>query len=117
MAPELLKGSRADYAVDWWSLGILVYEFIYGTSPFHTGKKLPFAMQEKILHSGKITFPENINVSFACKEFITLLLRRNPNERLGNKGADEVLQHTWMKAVEFDDDLLLTKKVFSYGKH
>mmetsp|Transcript_84382 Transcript_84382/g.116634 ORF Transcript_84382/g.116634 Transcript_84382/m.116634 type:complete len:97 (-) Transcript_84382:292-582(-) len=77
-APELLADDpRSDITVDWWSLGILVYELIVGVPPFfHKDKHL---MMMKILQAPVMTPGEKsrIVMSENCKSFIVGLLNKN----------------------------------------
>ncbi|KAF8897682.1 hypothetical protein BD779DRAFT_1492082 [Infundibulicybe gibba] len=74
LAPETILGLRGDdAAVDWWALGIITYEFLYGIPPFHDET------------------PEKV-----------ALLTLDPSERLGANGADEVKAHPFFQSIEWD---------------
>lgn len=104
IAPEVIKGCGHTSAVDWWTLGILIYEMLYGTTPFKgTGRNDTFA---KILHTD-INFPHqsapyNGNISSNGKNLIRKLLHKDENARLGSKaGAADVKQHPFFKNINF----------------
>ena len=86
LAPEMLlnRKSREGYgkAVDWWSLGTLMYEMLTGWPPFYN-KNLR-TMCQQILHSD-LHFPRNLECSDEVKDIITKLLSRDPATRLGNE--------------------------------
>lgn len=42
LAPEIIKDKKYSYSVDWYSLGLVIFEMVSGANPFKTGKKLPF---------------------------------------------------------------------------
>ena len=59
LAPEIINNEKYDRTVDWWALGIMLYEMMYGSLPFsHKNQKILF---DKIL-SEKLDFPQSINV-------------------------------------------------------
>ncbi len=97
MAPELLKRKYYDEAVDWWALGILVYEVLLGDVPYddHGGN------YEKLLRGMDkgLVFPEGFNP--ITRDFIEALLHRNPDERLGANGVEEVKNHTWLRGIDW----------------
>lgn len=50
----------------------------------------------------ELKFPATINLSLDCKNLLTALLKKKPNERLGNKGdAEEIKKHPWFKKMDF----------------
>ena len=91
LAPEVFSENMYSGAVDWWSFGILIYEMLYGISPFH-GKN-----GDDIKHNiitGKLNFPSTILVSKEGKKLIKLLLKTNPKHRLGSEhGATDIKEH------------------------
>ncbi|ELP92263.1 protein kinase, putative [Entamoeba invadens IP1] len=101
LAPEILKGTGHGAAVDWWSLGILIYEMIVGIPPFYDDDVS--IMYQKILKS-QPHFPKNI--SYDAKSVIMGLLEKDPNDRLEGK---DVIEMEWFKDIDFDK--LLKKEV------
>lgn len=99
LAPEIVKDEGHGFPVDWWTLGILVYELKTGRTPFlHKNTH----QTTKLIKSGKIIFPDPIKhkipMSDEMKDFITKLLTKDPSKRLGTKSNKEILEHPW-----FDD--------------
>jgi len=97
LAPEVLKGHGHGIAVDWWSLGTLLYEMMTGLPPFYAQNVN--VMYQKIL-SGELRFPNYI--SEEAKSLLEGLLTRDPAERLGTKGGDEVKAHPWFSDLEWE---------------
>lgn len=79
LAPEIVQGLGHDKAVDWWSLGILLYELTVGIPPFYSQNVNE--MYNKIQH-GVLRFPPFL--SEGCKQLIVGLLNRDPKKRLGS---------------------------------
>lgn len=110
MAPEITQTEEYGYEVDWWILGVLIYEFIYGNPPFYTNKGI-YETYRKISQE-QVAFPDKPKVSEDCKDIIRKLLAKKPNERLGNKkDSEEIKAHKWFSSINFDD--ILSKKVKS----
>lgn len=80
LAPEIIASSGHDKAVDWWSLGILLYELTVGIPPFYSQNAIE--MYKKI-QTGTLRFPPFLTQP--CKELIVGLLNRKPEDRLGSK--------------------------------
>ncbi|CAA0838865.1 ABC transporter F family member 4 [Striga hermonthica] len=95
IAPEIITGEGHSSAIDWWALGILLYEMLYGRTPFRgKNRQKTFA---NILHKD-LTFPSSIPVSLSGRQLIHALLNRDPACRLGsNGGANEIKQHPWRR--------------------
>nr|AML79617.1 putative LOV domain-containing protein [Neurachne munroi] len=119
IAPEVITGAPHTSAIDWWALGILLYEMLYGRTPFRgKNRKKTFY---NILHKD-LTFPSSIPVSLAAKQLIHGLLQRDPSSRLGSTaGANDIKQHPFfediywplircMEPPELDVPLKLTRK-------
>jgi len=90
MAPEMLWQWAQGFGVDWWGLGITMYEMIFGHTPFRDTPDAPAHV--KILNDN-IEFPHNHSLSKGGCAFITHLLEKIPYRRLGHRGADEVRDH------------------------
>nr|AML78220.1 putative LOV domain-containing protein [Prunella vulgaris] len=99
IAPEIITGEGHSSAIDWWALGILVYEMLYGRTPFRgKNRQKTFA---NILHKD-LTFPSSIQVSLAARQLIHALLNRDPATRLGsNGGANEIKEHPFFKGINW----------------
>merc|ERR1712050_716380 len=83
LAPEIVMNLGHGKAVDWWALGILLYELTVGIPPFYSQNVNE--MYRKI-QEAPLLFPPNL--SNACKELITKLLERDPKKRLGSGPND-----------------------------
>ncbi|KDR83874.1 hypothetical protein GALMADRAFT_110858 [Galerina marginata CBS 339.88] len=101
LAPETILGLRGDdAAVDWWALGVITYEFLYGIPPFHA--ETPEKVFENIL-SGHIEWHEEwIEFSQESRDFMKALMTLDTSERLGSGGADEVKAHPFFAGIDWD---------------
>lgn len=99
IAPEVIKGCGHTSAVDWWTLGILIYEMIFATTPFKgNSRNQTFS---NILRN-EVTFPENIPISSFGKSLIRKLLIKDELKRMGSQsGASEVKQHKWFAPISW----------------
>nr|BAP74418.1 phototropin 2 [Vallisneria gigantea] len=91
IAPEIITGAPHTSGIDWWALGILLYEMLYGRTPFR-GKNRQRTF-DNILHK-ELSFPSSIPVSLPARQLIHALLQRDPSLRLGSQdGANKIKQH------------------------
>ncbi|XP_057449080.1 phototropin-1-like isoform X2 [Lotus japonicus] len=99
IAPEIITGSGHTSAVDWWALGILLYEMLYGYTPFRgKTRQRTFA---NILHKD-LKFPKSKQVSLSGKQLMYRLLQRDPSSRLGSKeGANEIKRHPFFRGINW----------------
>ncbi|ORY90039.1 kinase-like protein [Syncephalastrum racemosum] len=99
MAPEMLAKCGYSHSVDWWSLGVLAYELLFGKRPFHgqTGDDLVSAILNDTL-----TFPDDIEISDDCIDVIKKLLERSPMQRLGAGGIEDFKAHPWFAHLDWD---------------
>lgn len=99
IAPEIISGAGHSSAVDWWALGILLYEMFYGYTPFRgKTRQRTFA---NVLHKD-LKFPGSIPVSLQAKQLIYRLLHRDPKNRLGShEGASEVKRHPFFRGINW----------------
>ncbi|XP_059170910.1 cAMP-dependent protein kinase catalytic subunit PRKX-like [Physella acuta] len=99
LAPEIILSKGHNKAVDWWSLGILIFEMLVGYPPFYADN--PFHIYEKIV-AGKVEWPKNIDL--VAKDLIKKLLNPDRTRRLGNmrNGADDIKKHKWFKGQNWE---------------
>lgn len=99
IAPEVVNGEGQSSAVDWWTLGILIYEMLTGTTPFKgngTDETFNNIVKEQL------KWPDDITVSTECKQLVKKLLRREADKRLGaENGASDIKRSKWFKDFNF----------------
>lgn len=98
LAPELLLGQGYTKTVDWWTLGVLLYEMLTGLPPFYDENTNE--MYRKIL-SEPLHFPGPEIVPPAAKDLLTKLLNRKPEQRLGANGAAEIKAHPFFHSIDW----------------
>ena len=100
IAPEVIWGKGHTSAVDWWTLGIFIYEMVFGITPFKGAtRNETFA---NILKN-EVKFPEYNSMSSSCRNLVKKLLVKDPAKRLGSKsGASEIKSHAFFKTVQWD---------------
>jgi len=99
IAPEIILNTAYGLEVDWWSLGILIFQLLTGTVPFFDGKS-HFCTYMKIL-SNEVVYPAHL--SDTAVDLIAKLLVRDPTKRLGYvNGASEIMSHKWFAGLIFD---------------
>uniref|UniRef100_A0A670JJJ4 non-specific serine/threonine protein kinase n=1 Tax=Podarcis muralis TaxID=64176 RepID=A0A670JJJ4_PODMU len=109
IAPEVILRQGYGKPVDWWSMGIILYEFLVGCVPFFGDT--PEELFGQVI-SDEINWPEKDEAPPPdAQELITLLLRQNPLERLGTGGAYEVKQHPFFQNLDWNS-LLRQKAEF-----
>ncbi|MCD9640309.1 hypothetical protein HAX54_025512 [Datura stramonium] len=103
VAPEIVRGEGHEFSVDWWALGVLCYEMLYGTTPFKgKNRKETFC---RIL----MMEPEFIGKESALTDLIRKLLQKDSTRRLGyRRGASDIKDHEFFHGLRWD---LLTEVV------
>lgn len=108
LAPETINGHGQDEMSDWWSLGCIHFEFLFGYPPFHADT--PEKVFGNIL-ARKIEWPaeEDCPVSEEAKDLINKLIAINPRERLGTNtaetyasGGEEIRRHPWFESINWE---------------
>mmetsp|Transcript_5867 Transcript_5867/g.11184 ORF Transcript_5867/g.11184 Transcript_5867/m.11184 type:complete len:1060 (+) Transcript_5867:347-3526(+) len=99
MAPEIITMAGHTTAVDWWCIGILLYEMTCGYTPFQY--ETNELNKLRAIVDGKYTIPSNLSAS--CRSIISKLLTTNPARRLGNlkRGARDVKAHPWFNGFSW----------------
>ncbi|KAM3619347.1 uncharacterized protein V6R79_006763 [Siganus canaliculatus] len=106
IAPEVILRQGYGKPVDWWAMGIILYEFLVGCVPFFGDT--PEELFGQVV-SDEIIWPEGDDaLPVDAQDLITRLLRQNPLDRLGTGGASEVKQHSFF--FGFDWNGLLRQK-------
>ncbi|TPX52417.1 hypothetical protein CcCBS67573_g09875 [Chytriomyces confervae] len=104
MAPEIFAKTGYTFTIDWWSLGVMVYELAYGKRPFR-GKN-DDEVRYNIANS-RIKYNEDpkLTISKECNDIIGGFLNRKLPERLGSKemgGESKILEHDWFKGYDWE---------------
>ncbi len=99
LAPEVVLGMGYDFQIDWWSVGVMLYEFLMGKTPFE-GQDVDDLYNNII--SGLPDWPEDSPISPDVQSLISRLLEIDPNKRLGNSGGEEVKEHCSFDAIQWD---------------
>ncbi|KAH8103312.1 Pkinase-domain-containing protein [Cristinia sonorae] len=105
IAPELLESQGYTKTVDWWTLGVLLYEMMTGLPPFYDENVN--LMYQRIL-SDPLVFPPDM--PHDARNVMVGLLQRNPARRLGAGGAEEIKKHPFF-AKHVDWNRLIAKKI------
>ncbi|TNY19781.1 hypothetical protein DMC30DRAFT_353426 [Rhodotorula diobovata] len=101
LAPESILGVGMDACVDWWALGVICYEFLYGIPPFHD--ETPEKVFENILSRRFEWHEDVVDISPDAHDFIDRLLSTDTLRRLGSKGSAEVKAHPFLADVDWDN--------------
>ncbi|KAI6819220.1 hypothetical protein KC332_g9851 [Hortaea werneckii] len=108
LAPETIQGAGQDEMSDWWSLGCILFECLYGYPPFNDDT--PEGVFQNILQR-KVHWPdpEDDDVSEEAKDLMNRLMCLDPAERLGSNrddkfpnGGEEIKAHPWFAEVSWD---------------
>ncbi|XP_041108460.1 microtubule-associated serine/threonine-protein kinase 3-like isoform X2 [Polyodon spathula] len=109
IAPEVILRQGYGKPVDWWAMGIILYEFLVGCVPFFGDT--PEELFGQVI-SDEISWPEGDDAPPSdSQELITLLLRQNPLDRMGTGGAYEVKQNPFFHNLDWNS-LLRQKAEF-----
>ncbi|EOA30646.1 hypothetical protein CARUB_v10013783mg [Capsella rubella] len=100
VSPEVITGDGHDFAVDWWSLGVVLYEMLYGTTPFRgSNRKETFY---RILSKP----PSLTGETTSLRDLIRRLLEKDPNRRIN---VEEIKGHDFFKGVEWEEVILVSR--------
>jgi len=111
LAPEMVSQKGHDKSVDWWALGVLIYEMLIGVTPFYNRSRnlmLTRIQQSKIIFPNKKKY--KIEYSDEAQDIICKLLAKKKSKRLGSiDDMEEVLSHPWFSDINIDD--LLERRI------
>ena len=102
LAPEMILQSGHNFSIDWWALGILIYEMRIGVTPFFNKNKNLLLTK---IQRAKVIFPDQekygLDYSQEFVDIVEKLLDKNQKTRLGSEGGvKEVLQHPWFADID-----------------
>ncbi|XP_052083237.1 protein kinase C iota type-like isoform X2 [Mytilus californianus] len=109
IAPEVLRGEEYDFSVDWWALGVLMFEMLAGRSPFDVvgGAENPDQNTEdylfQVILEKTIRIPRSLSVKAAS--ILKGFLNKNPVERLGchpQTGFSDIMSHPFYRSISWD---------------
>nr|KYP48199.1 Serine/threonine-protein kinase OXI1 [Cajanus cajan] len=100
VAPEVISGEGHDFGVDWWSLGVVLYEMLYGKTPFKG------ANRKETFHQILTKEPELTGETTPLRDLIKKLLTKDPNRRIE---VDDIKGHDFFKCVKWDTILEIAR--------
>ncbi|KAF7119680.1 hypothetical protein RHSIM_Rhsim13G0107500 [Rhododendron simsii] len=99
LAPEIVSGEGHGSAVDWWTLGIFIFELFYGVTPF---RGLDNELTLANIVARALEFPKEPTVPAAAKDLISQLLVKDPARRMGSTmGASPIKHHPFFQGVNW----------------
>ena len=102
ISPELIKGEPQNFCSDFFALGIITYELIFGKRPFRGKNKDEIA--ENILNKNINLNANNMKEKFSidAADFVNRLLRKKNKQRLGSRGIEEIKNHKWFEYIDWN---------------
>ena len=100
MAPEVIVGKGYGLAADYWSIGVVLYEFMCGGVPFGEEEEDPYAIYEKVIER-KLVYPSFADPRMPSKAVIEQLLSKNPAMRTGGS-VSNLKNHPWFHGFNWD---------------
>ncbi|CAG8433938.1 12141_t:CDS:2 [Ambispora gerdemannii] len=99
LAPEVIQSKGYSKAVDWYSLGVLIFEMLAGYPPFYDEDHM--RLYEKIV-AGRVKYPSFFES--VVKDLLKRLLTADLSKRYGNLkgGSEDIKQHNWFKGVDWE---------------
>ena len=98
LAPEMVQKSGHGKSVDWYLLGVFLYEMLVGIPPYYDNDR--DVLFYNIINED-LEIPSYISKD--ARDLIVRLMDRNPVTRLGTNGADEIKKHKWFKGINWED--------------
>jgi cGMP-dependent protein kinase len=112
MAPEVITRKGYSYAADYWSLGVMLYEFLCGKVPFGEEEHDPYECYKQTLEN-ELKFPDFIDEDSPAAQLVKQLLASCPAARLGGSPS-QLLSHRWFQGIDWvraRQDLLVSRQM------
>ncbi len=108
-APEVLSSQHHGFAVDYWALGVILYEIMFGKRPYPgiVRKDYKERVMNTVVHIQSDEKPDDWSED--SRDLINNLIQRKEDLRLGSKGAIHIKNHPWFKDIEWED--MLSQKI------
>ncbi|RZC47423.1 hypothetical protein C5167_040369 [Papaver somniferum] len=103
VAPEIISGNGHDFSVDWWGLGVVLYEMLYGKTPFRGVNR-----QETFFRILTLT-PPLVGEKTALRDFIGKLLEKDPTKRIC---LQEIKNHEFFQGLDWEKILQISRPPF-----
>lgn len=100
ISPEVMVKQPHNFAVDFYSLGVIVYELITRKRPYSGTNRKDLKEQMAVREAKLNSLPRKWKDE-SVLDFVNGLLKRKWNERLGSKGVEEVMRHPWLKDIDW----------------
>ncbi len=99
LAPEIVMSRGYSRAVDWYAVGVLIYEMLVGAPPFYNENQMK--LYENIVHQS-VRYP--LGFDPVARDLLDRLLEKDPTKRLGclSGGAEDIKRHPWFRDVRWD---------------
>ncbi|XP_021969813.1 serine/threonine-protein kinase OXI1 isoform X2 [Helianthus annuus] len=107
VAPEMIQGNGHDFAVDWWCFGVVLYEMVYGTTPFRG------ANRKETFYRILCKSPEIAGEPSPLRDLIGKLLEKDPKRRIR---VMEIKGHDFFKGVDWEKVLQMMRPPFIPGR-
>ncbi|XP_065197714.1 calcium-independent protein kinase C-like [Sycon ciliatum] len=98
MAPEMVRRTAYNASVDWWALGVLMFEMMFGCVPFRgAAKKVIF----RNIKAQPVIFPDT-NCSKHCESVLLSLMHKTVKQRLGCTAGSQVQTHPFFESIRWE---------------
>jgi len=104
LAPEMVLHQGHDFSVDWWALGILIYEMLIGVTPFYNRERKLLLLK---IRQSRVVFPDKrkykIDYSDEFMDIVQKLLAKDKSQRLGSTNdSEEILAHPFFESLDLE---------------
>ena len=112
LAPEMVMQQGHDFSVDWWALGILIYEMLIGVTPFYNKERRLLLLK---IRQSRVVFPDKrkyrIDYSDEFMDIVLKLLDKNRETRLGSSANDfnDIINHPFF--ADINKEALLRREL------
>ncbi len=93
-APEVIRKQEYGYSVDWWCLGVVTYEMMYGLPPFYSED-----VAQRHTNICQMPLHLKFHITFSARDLLDKLLQKDKNVRLGDK---DIKAHSFFKSINWD---------------